>query len=37
MISFRASILRLEVVIPTHPQFGGTSVVGYTGPPIECN
>ena len=30
-------MLRLEVVIPTHPQFGGPPVVGYTGPPIDCN
>jgi len=37
MISFRANILRLEVVIPTHPQFGGPPFVGYTGPPIESN
>jgi len=34
-ISFRASILRLELVIPTHSQFGRPPVVGYAGPPIE--
>lgn len=35
--SFRASVLRWEVVIPAHPQFGGPPIVEYTGPPIECN